>query len=196
MYVSRYESLPVTEHSLCMLIAYLGSENLKANSIKGCLSACRQLQITLGLGDPFEKPLQFLEYVLKGIKLDQAKKMPAERLRLLITPDILQRIWKVWNRDLGNPDLIMFWAACTTCFFGFLQSEENVVPSTKKFDPEVHLSFGDVTLDNPKDPQEVQINIKALDSNMDPFWKGISSFSRKDKLCAMLSSCNGGVFGK
>ena len=154
---------PVTKHSLCRFIAYLASENLKANSINGYMSACHQLQITLGLGNPFEKPLPLLEYVLKGIKSDQAKRMPAGRSRLPITPDILQRIWKVWNRDPGNPDLIMLWAACTTCFFffGFLRSGEIVVPSAKEFEPGVHLSFGDVTLDNPEDPQVVQINIKA-----------------------------------
>ena len=173
--LSGTNPFPVSEYSLCRYSAYLASENLKASSIKGYLSVCRQLQITLGLGDPFEKPLPLLEYVLKGIKSDQAKKMPAGRSRLPITPDILQRIWKVWNRDPGNPDLIMLWAACTTCFTGFLQSGEIVVPSAKEFDPGVHLSFGDVSPDNPEDPQVVQINIKA--SNTDLFRKGISVFS-------------------
>ena len=185
--LSGTNPFPVSEHFLCGYSAYLASENLKASSIKGYLSACRQLQITLGLGDPFEKPLPLLEYVLKGIKSDQAKKMPAGRSRLPITPDILQRIWKVWNRDPGNPDLIMLWAACTTCFTGFLQSGEIVVPSAKEFDPGVHLSFGDVSPDNPEDPQVVQINIKA--SNTDPFRKGISVFLRRtnSSLCPVVA---------
>ena len=80
----------------------------------------------------------------------------------------------MWNRDPCNPDLIMLWVACTTCFFGFLRSGEIVVPSAREFDPGVHLSFGDVTLDNLEDPQVVQINIKA--SKTDPFRKGISVF--------------------
>ena len=94
--VSRFiNPFPGTEHSLCRFIAYLASENLKANSIRRYLSACRQLQITLGLEDPFEKRLPLLEYVLKGIKSDQAKRMAAGRSRLPISPDILQWIWKV-----------------------------------------------------------------------------------------------------
>ena len=96
LYVNRYiNPFPGMEHSLCRFIAYLASENLKANSIRRYLSACHQLQITLGLGDPFEKRLPLLEYVLKGIKSDQAKRMAAGRSRLPISPDILQWIWKV-----------------------------------------------------------------------------------------------------
>ena len=34
------------------------------------------------------------------------------------------------------------------CFFGFLQSGEVVVPSNSMYDPAVHLSHGDVWLDN------------------------------------------------
>ena len=113
--------------------------------------------------------------------------MPAGRSWLPIKPDILQRIWKVWNRDPGNPDLIMLWAACTTCFFGFLQSGQIVVSSAKEFKPGVHLSFGDVTLDNPKDPQVVQINMKA--SKTDPLQKGITVFLGKTKsaLCPVAA---------
>ena len=131
--------------------------------------------------------LEILWYVLKGIKSDQPKRMPAGRSWLPITPDILQRIWKVWNRDPGNPDLIMLWAACTTCFFGFLRSGQIVVPSAKEFKPGVHLSFGDVTLDNPEDPQVVQINMKA--SKTDPFQKGITVFLGKTKsvLCPVAA---------
>ena len=126
------------------------------------------------------KLLEILRYVLNGIKFDQPKRMPAGRSWLPITPDTLQRVWKVWNRDPGNPDLIMLWAARTTCFFGFVRSGQIVVPSAKEFKPGVHLSFGDVTLDNPEDPQVVQINIKA--SKTDPFRIGITVFSERRSL--------------
>ena len=68
----------------------------------------------------------------------------------------------------------MLWAACTTCFFGFLRSGEIVTPSQKEYDPGVHLSYGDVTVDNPADSHVVQVNIKA--SKTDPIRKGVSIF--------------------
>ena len=52
-----------------------------------------------------------------------------------------------WEGDNLAPDNIMLWAACCTCFFGFLRSGEIMVPSLKEYDPEGHLSVGDVALD-------------------------------------------------
>ena len=107
--------------------------------------------------------------------------MPAGRSWLPITPDTLQRIWKVWNRDPGNPDLIMLWAAHTTCFFGFVRSGQIVVPSAKEFKPGVHLSFGDVTLDNPEDPQYYKSILKHLRRTRSG--KGSQFFSERQSLC-------------
>ena len=68
----------------------------------------------------------------------------------------------------------MLWAAACMCFFGFLQSGETVVPSESECDPAVHLSFGDVQVDNISSPQYLEIRIKA--SKTDPFRKGVSVF--------------------
>jgi len=43
------------------------------------------------------------------------------------------------------------------CFFGFLRSGEVTVPSLREYDPEGHLSEGDVTLDNLSAPTLVQV---------------------------------------
>ena len=161
---------------------------MKHQSIKCYLSAARHLQIMSGQGDPFREKMPLLEYVLRGIKSEQVKRFPtAQRVRLPITPDVLVRIRQVWERHCKDPDNIMLWAACTTCFFGFLRSGEITVPSLRDFDPGAHLCVGDVTLDSRSAPQIAQLNIKA--SKTDPFRHGVSIFLGKtgNQLCPVAA---------
>ena len=58
-------------------------------------------------------------------------------------------------------DMAMLWAACTMCFFGFMHSGEVVTPGEKKFDPAIHLAYGDVTVNSHQDPQYLEVKIKA-----------------------------------
>ncbi len=127
-----------------------------------------------GFGDPVFTNMPILEYLSKGIKSFQAKqgRVP-QRTRLPVTPSILRKLREVWDRQPHNPDHIMLWAACTTCFFGFLRSGEITTPPNQ-FDPGAHLAFGDVTLDSPSNPTLAQVNIKA--SKMDPFRVGVSIY--------------------
>ena len=167
--------IPVSESTLCQYVACLANSNLKHQTIKCYLSGVRHLQIMGGFSDPFEQSMPLLEYVLRGIKSDQAKKgMTAVRTRLPITPSIMQQLRLVWERDPGNCDHIMLWAACCTCFFGFLRSGEITVPSAGEYDPGAHLSYGDVMLDSRESPTMAQVNIKA--SKTDPFRKGVSIY--------------------
>ena len=69
--------------------------------------------------------------------------------------------------ESSQPDKIMLWAACCTCFFGFLKSGEVTVPSQKDYDSEAHLSEGDVALDSLSSPTVVRVHIKT--SKTDPF---------------------------
>ena len=127
--------MPLTEKNLCEYVAYLAQGGMKHQSIKCYLSAARHLQIMSGRGDPFREKMPLLEYVLRGIKSEQAKRSPTvQRVRLPITPDVLVRIRQVWERHCKDPDNIMLWAACTTCFFGFFRSEEITVPLLQDFD--------------------------------------------------------------
>ena len=135
---------------------------MKHQSIKCYLSAARHLQIMSGQGDPLREKMPLLEYVLRGIKSEQAKRFPtAQRVWLPITPDVLVRIRRVWERHCKDPDNTMLWAACTTCFLGFLRSGGITVPSLRDFDPGAHLCVGDVTLDTRSAPRIAQLNIKA-----------------------------------
>ena len=67
---------PTDEKKLCTFAAALGHEGLKAQTIKGYLSAIHNRQIILQLGNPFQVDMPVLEYVLRGIKMDQAKHHP------------------------------------------------------------------------------------------------------------------------
>ena len=110
------------------------------------------------MGDPFGKTFLFLEQVLNGIKRDQAKSGGLQsRERLPITPEILRHIRQVWAKDSSHPDMIMLWAACCTCFFGFLRSGEITVPSQQEYDSGYHISHGNVRVDNATHPQSLKL---------------------------------------
>ena len=95
--VRKIAPLPLTEKNLCEYVAYLAQGGMKHQSIKCYLSAARHLQIMSGQGDPFREKMPLLEYVLWGIKSEQAKRFPtAQRVRLPITPDVLVHIRRVW----------------------------------------------------------------------------------------------------
>ena len=64
----------------------------------------------------------------------------------------------------------MIWAAYCTAFFGFLRVSKFTVPPPYKYDPDVHLSLSDVTLDNTHSLEVVRLHIKP--SKTDPFRKG------------------------
>ena len=157
----------MTETVLVFFVAFLYREGLSSGTINSYLAAVRHTQISLGLGDPHSGEMPPLEYVVMGSKKKTAK---ASRTRLPITPDILLRLRGVWQ---GLPDqhvASILWAAACMCFFGFLRAGEVVVPS----DSSVHLSHGDVRVDDPARPQFLEVRIKA--SKTDPFRKGVSVF--------------------
>ena len=59
---------------------------------------------------------------------------------------------RVWFPFEAKPsyDNLMLWEASTTAFFGFCHSGEITTPSENSYDPNVHLSYRDITTDNPK----------------------------------------------
>ena len=57
-------------------------------------------------------------------------------------------------------------------FFGFLRSSEFTVLSQNQFNPSIHLTLSDKSLDNRHQPQIVHITIKQ--SKTDPFRQGVT----------------------
>ncbi len=166
---------PVDEESLCRGAAHLGQQNLKHRPIKCYLSGIRFMQIHLSLGDPFKnKAVPMLDYVLTGIKLVQARSGSPAKPGLPITLDLLERLRAEWLRTPHLPDNIMLWAAACTGFFGFLRAGEFTVPSSRDYDPEVHLNLQDLAIDSHSNPSLVRLRIKQ--SKTDPLRQGVDVF--------------------
>ena len=89
----------------------------------------------------------------------------------------------VWEQDNKSFDNVMLWAVSSVCFFGFFRAGELTVPSENAFDPQVHLTFSDIEIDNPATPTIMKIHLKA--SKTDPCRKGIDVFVGRthDFLC-------------
>ena len=164
-HLSPYGSpCPASEWTLCLFATFL-ADSLRHSSIKVYLSAVRSLHVDQGFPDPLENCLR-LQRVVRGIKRSQGA-LPS-RPRLPVSSNILRIIYSAI--DLKSFDDVMFWAACLLAYFGFLRSAEFTVPSLSAFNPSVHLSVSDVSVDVPLNPSCLQVFIKA--SKTDPFRKG------------------------
>lgn len=113
-----------------------------------------------------------LGYVVRGMKKKTAGARGKQRLP--ITPHILGKLKSVWEKCIDPLNGHMLWAASCMCFFGFLRSGEVVVPSAKTFDPAIHLTDGDVKVDNREKPSYLEVKIKA--SKTDIFRKGVTVY--------------------
>ena len=180
----------VTESHLSYFVAYLFKEALSAGTVNSYLAAVRHSQIARGLGNPHINKMVRLEYIVKGIKKAGNTNV---RPRLPITPKTLRAIKGVWQDDSNCSKTVMLWAAECTCFFGFLRSGEVVVPSESEYNPAIHLSFGDICLDNAMDPQFLEVTIKVL--KMDPFHQGVQVYLgwTDTDLCLMAAAGGGGA---
>ena len=151
--LSGVQQFPTSESILCQFVAYLGQQQLKHQTIKCYLSSIRYFQIMQSYPDPFVKDMPRLQYVLRGIKYDEARKNQQSRQRLPVTMYILQKVYQVLLHNPTDFDNIMLWSAFLLCFFGFLRSGEITIPDASSYDPTVHLNFQNVSIDNPNDPQ-------------------------------------------
>ena len=115
-----------------------------------------------------------LEYVLWGVKKHEAEKGEGQRPRLPITPEILRRLKTQWEPTAHSWDTRMVWAACCLGFFAFLRVGEFTVPDDTSYDSGVHLSFGDIAIDDLNIPTVLQVSIKQ--SKTDPFRNGVTLY--------------------
>ena len=165
---------PLTEHSLCLFVAHLGSEGLTHQTIKCYLSSIRFLSISTGRGDPFSPgALPLLQYVLRGVR--RTPRLPRQsRNRLPITPSILRTVRSQWAPNASNVDYVMMWAACCVGFFGFLRAGEFTARTQEDFDPSTSITLQDVAVDQHDNPSMIRIRLKQ--SKTDPFRHGVDVF--------------------
>ena len=172
---------------LTRFVAYLYKEGLKAGTIKSYLASVRHAQIARGLGNPLIQEMTRLEYVIRGVK--RLTNGPT-RTRLPITLRLLAQMRHFWCVGRSDRDSTMLWAAATMCFFGFLRAGEVVAPPDSSFDPCVHLSVGDVSVDSRSAPKYLAVNIKA--SKTDPFRQGVTIYLGRthDQICPVAATLN------
>ena len=139
------------------------------------LAGIRHMQIAIGLPDPKGfSSMPRLKLVQSGIqRYTSQQHTNTGKIRLPITPTILQRIRDYWLPKSEEPDIKIPWAAVVICFFGF-RSGEITVPSVSSFDLSSHLAWSDVSLDNVLEPTTLKIHLKR--SKTDQLKKGVDVY--------------------
>ena len=127
------------------------------------LARIQHMQISIGLPDPKEfTSMPRLRMVQSGIQRyvsEQVSKVAKTRLPITLT--ILLQMRDYWLPKSADPDVKMLWAAAIICFFGFFQSGEITVRSTTSFNPNIHLAWGDVSVDDTSSPTTLRIRLKT-----------------------------------
>ena len=143
----------------------------------------------MGLPEPREfSSMPRLRLVQAGIQRVHSTSPEKAKIRLPITPAILHRIKEHWTPYNDDSDIIMLWAAATTCFFGFFRAGEITLDTTTSFDITQHLAWGDVAIDCLENPQMLKIHLKK--SKTDQLGKGVDVYIGKTAchLCP-LNAC-------
>ena len=164
--------------------AHLYTRKLAHRTIKSYLAAVHYDQLCLRLGDPNIHQMPQLEYVMKGIKRSTAE---STGTRLLVIPQMLRVMKRVWRGRGNQHDNKLLWAASCLCFFDYLRSGKVVMPSEGDYDPEVHLCYQDVRVDNYQNPGYLQVRLK--ESKTDPFRQGVNVYVRAthSELCPVAA---------
>ena len=92
---------------LCYFVAFLADHHICHQTIKCYLSGIRHLHVTLGHPDPdYSHSKPRLQQVLRGVRsiLSKNKPQEAQHTRLPITPELLLKIRKVWEKNSEQHD--------------------------------------------------------------------------------------------
>ena len=153
--------LPASESTLCQFVTVLANNGIAHSTVKVYLSATRQLHIAKGLPEPRTEKMPRLSQVLKGIRTTQPTK--SRFTRLLITPGILLQIKEGWEKEPLVLDKTILWASMLLCFSDFFSQGRYIcAPPPGSFNDRDHLTFADVIVDNPANPQQLHILLKRL----------------------------------
>lgn len=131
------QSLPSSEETLLMYVAFLQRLGLRHTTVRVYLAAVRYLHILEGYPSPLEGRLR-LNQALKALQLNGEP----PKQKCAITVNILSTMHNFMTDTYSDH---LYWAAMTLAYFGCLRSSEFTVPGACVYDARIHLSIGDVT---------------------------------------------------
>jgi hypothetical protein len=170
--------LPASEWTLILFITEL-SRSLKASSIKVYLSGIRSLHVENSFHNPL-KNRPHLEQVLCGIKRLQGFE---GRPRRPITAAVLRSLHSIINHSTYKDVTVV-----VPDSFGFLCSGE--FTTSDKYNPKIHLSLADFSVDQRINPKVLLLRIKASKTNQ--FWVGhsVRIGTSNTSVCAVWAMMN------
>ena len=128
------------------------------------------MQISLGLPlSRDQSSLPILKRVLDGIRRNKLLGGKPPRTRLPITATVLRRI-QASLVAAGELEPLAYWAIATTAFFGFFRLGELLVETEASYNPALHLSWGDVAINDLSATTMVKLHLKK--SKCDQFGTG------------------------
>ena len=165
--------LPVSQSVLCLFISYLASSGLSYGTIKTYLAAVRYLQISKDLPEPRAVPMPKLALVERGIRRIKARDV-AVRVRLPITPVILNQLRALWSSTAREFNTIMLWAACCTAFFGFFRMGELTSLTVDGRSPRHCVLVENVAVNSVQNPSIIKIHLRM--SKTDQYGQGVNIY--------------------
>ena len=149
----------MTEKLLCYFATALANDGLAPQTIKLYLLAVRSMQLSLRLPPPRDKSsLPILKRVLDGIRRDKFLGGKSPRTCLPITVTVLRQLQSPLDTAVG-PDSMVYWAIATAVFFGFFWLGELLVEAETSYNPALHLSWGDVVINDRSDVTMVKFHL-------------------------------------
>lgn len=153
--------LPASELTLRYFCTHL-SKKVSYQTIKVYLAGIRLLHLEHGLLDP-TRDAPLLTYLCTGIRRSSKKKT---RSRLPITIPLLHTIKRQLSTSaLTAQDKLLYWAAFTLAFYGFLRASEYSYPTKRKYRHSSHLLLRDLAV------KKHSISIHLKRSKTDRFGK-------------------------
>ena len=157
---------------MCYFATYLADEGLASQSIKTYLAAARNMHLSLGFPDLRDSSsLPTLRRIQRGIQRVQSlKDSPSKRVRMPITPKILDQLREHWDR-INHPNKLALWGVAALAFAGFFRLCELLPSSVSETRC---IMWEDVKVDNARNPSTVRVHLRVSKCNQ--LRKGVDVF--------------------
>ncbi len=136
----------------------LAAEGLQAATVNYHLAGLRQAHIKAGIQVPEWGTMAKLAQLRKSIACRRAMHCTTGPEREPVSGRHMAALHDAWSSSGDRGTLL--WAAACMCFYGCLRAGEALVPERVAFDPKVHLTWDDVSVDSYEQPRVLNVRIK------------------------------------